>query len=143
MHLLDSVDRWLLAAVLPQISDGAQSLRASSGLAFDGPAAGPSRASPPIGYLADRLRRPRLLAIGFAIWSMATVATGLARSYRPDSSGPRGGGRRQRDLRGCGPDDPHGPVSCARAVAECSASFFLAVPLGAALGLMSGCGIRR
>jgi MFS family permease len=34
-----------------------------------------------VGYLADRMRRPRLLAIGFAVWSLATVATGLASSF--------------------------------------------------------------
>ena len=37
--------------------------------------------SPVIGYLADRFRRPRLMAIGIAIWSLATVGTGMARSY--------------------------------------------------------------
>ena len=37
--------------------------------------------SPIIGYLADRFRRPRLMAIGIAVWSLATVGTGLAQSY--------------------------------------------------------------
>ena len=38
-------------------------------------------AAPPIGYAADRLRRSRLLALGFALGSLATVGTGLARTY--------------------------------------------------------------
>lgn len=42
---------------------------------------GAAVAGPMVGYLADRLRRPRLLAIAFAAWSLAVVATGLARSY--------------------------------------------------------------
>ena len=42
---------------------------------------GLAAASLPAGYLADRIKRPRLLAMGFAVWSMATIATGLARSY--------------------------------------------------------------
>jgi MFS family permease len=36
---------------------------------------------PIVGYLADRMRRPRLLAVGFAVWSLATVATGLASNF--------------------------------------------------------------
>lgn len=35
----------------------------------------------PMGLLVDRWRRVRLLAIGIAVWSAATVACGLARSY--------------------------------------------------------------
>ncbi len=37
--------------------------------------------SPVFGRLGDRRSRPRLLAIGVAIWSVATVLGGLARSY--------------------------------------------------------------
>ena len=81
MHLLDSVDRWLLARSLPG------SAMSSSFPRFRRAGCRPCcfsdwpRPALPIGYLADRLRRPRLLAMGFAIWSVATVATGLARSY--------------------------------------------------------------
>ena len=32
-------------------------------------------------YFADRLNRPRLLAVGIAVWSLATVGTGLANTY--------------------------------------------------------------
>jgi MFS transporter, Spinster family, sphingosine-1-phosphate transporter len=81
MHLLDAIDRWVLAIVLPQLSEGLKLSEIQAGwlstvllLAF-------AISAPPIGYLADRMRRPRLLAIGFAIWSLAAVATGLARSY--------------------------------------------------------------
>jgi predicted MFS family arabinose efflux permease len=81
MHLLDSIDRWVLAIVLPQLSEGLKLSEIQAGwlstillLAF-------AISGPWIGYLADRVRRPRLLAIGFAIWSLATVATGMARSY--------------------------------------------------------------
>lgn len=35
----------------------------------------------PLGYLADRSHRPRLMAIGATIWSAMTLATGLARSF--------------------------------------------------------------
>lgn len=35
----------------------------------------------PLGYLADRWHRPRLIAAGVAIWSVFTLAGALARSY--------------------------------------------------------------
>ena len=82
MNLLDSADQWLLAAVLLQpsatISSSPRLRRAGYRRYCCWRLAA---ASLPVGYLADRLRRPRLLAMGFAIWSVATVATGLARSY--------------------------------------------------------------
>ena len=81
MHVLVSIDRWVLAIVLPQLSDGLKLSEVQAGwlstvllLAF-------AMSSPLVGYFADRIYRPRLLAIGFAIWSLATVATGLAQSY--------------------------------------------------------------
>jgi MFS transporter, Spinster family, sphingosine-1-phosphate transporter len=81
MHLLDSIDRWLLAAVLPQISDELNLSGIQAGWLSTVLLLGLAAASVPIGYLADRLRRRRLLATGFAVWSMSTVATGLAQSY--------------------------------------------------------------
>ncbi len=81
MQLLDSVDRWLLASVLRQVSEELQITEAKAGwlstvllLAF-------AIFCPVAGYLADRMRRPRLLAVGFAVWSLSTVATGLASSF--------------------------------------------------------------
>ena len=46
MNLFDSVDRWLLAAVLPGGALGARSFRDPGGLALDGRAARPGMASP-------------------------------------------------------------------------------------------------
>ena len=81
MNLFDSVDRSLLAAVLARGAIGARSFRGQA-------RAGSSTvvllslamASPLVGYLVDRIKRPRLLAFGFALWSLATVSTGLART---------------------------------------------------------------
>jgi len=80
-HFLESVDRWLLPAVLPQIQEG---LKLSNGeaawlttvllISF-------ALASPVIGYFADRMNRRRLLATGVAVWGLAAMWTGLAKSY--------------------------------------------------------------
>ncbi len=134
MHLLDSVDRWLLAAVLPQISEELNLSEIQAGWLSTVLLLGLAAASLPVGYLADRLRRRRLLAMGFAVWSMATVATGLARSYDQIQLA--------RALVGVG-SATFEVVALTilmdlfpRAVrARVLAVFFLAVPIGAALGL--------
>jgi MFS transporter, Spinster family, sphingosine-1-phosphate transporter len=134
MHLLDSVDRWLLAAVLPQISEELNLTEIQAGWLSTVLLLGLAAASVPIGYLADRLRRRRLLAMGFAVWSMATVATGLARSYDQIQLA--------RALVGVG-SATFEVVALTilmdlfpRAVrARALAVFLLAVPIGAALGL--------
>ena len=81
MNILDSLDRRLLAAVLPDVrrelelsNDQAGWLATLVLLSF-------AIVSPLVGYLVDRFNRPRLLALGFALWSLASVSTGLARSY--------------------------------------------------------------
>ncbi len=35
----------------------------------------------PLGWLVDRTSRRRLIAVGIALWSLATVATGMARNF--------------------------------------------------------------
>jgi predicted MFS family arabinose efflux permease len=134
MHLLDSVDRWLLAAVLPEISQELNLSGNQAGWLSTVLLLGLAAASLPVGYLADRIRRRRLLATGFAVWSMATVATGLARSYDQIQLA--------RALVGVG-SATFEVVALTilmdlfpRAVrARVLAVFFLAVPLGAAVGL--------
>src|SRR5437763_1547625 len=81
MHLLDSAERWLLTAVLPRVSQELDLSETQAGWLSTVLLLGFTVGGPPIGYLADRLRRPRLLAIGFALGSLATVGTGLARTY--------------------------------------------------------------
>ena len=126
MHLLDSVDRWLLAAVLPQVSDELNLSGIQAGWLSTVLLLGLAAASLPVGYLADRLRRRRLLATGFALWSMATVATGLAHSYDQIQLARAARGRRKRcDLRGCRTHDPDGPVSSSGSRTEVLAVFFL------------------
>ena len=80
-HLLDSFDRWMLPAVLRPISDELELTDTEAGWLATILLVSFAIWSPVVGYLADRMRRPRLLAVGIAVWSLATVGTGLARSY--------------------------------------------------------------
>ncbi len=98
--------------------------------------------SPVIGYLVDRLARPRLLAMGFALWSLATVSTGLAGSNDQMQVA--------RLLVGVG-----GSMSTVVGLtllmdvfprslrARALTAYFLAVPLGAALALSFGVALAK
>jgi MFS family permease len=137
MHLLDSAQRWLLPVVLRGVRQELQLSEAQAGWLSTMLLLGFTVAAPPIGYVADRLRRSRLLALGFALGSLATVGTGLARTYDQLQAA--------RVLVGVGgaafmvialtilmdlfPRRVRGRVL---------AGFFLAMPLGAALGMVLG-----
>ena len=108
-----------------------------------GPTSGPAApSSVPIGFLVDRWNRPRLLAIGVAVWSLATVSTGLARSYDQLQAA--------RALVGVG-GAAFTLVALTmlmdlfprRVRARALALFFLAVPVGAYLGLSVGAALAR
>ena len=137
MNLLDYTDRWVLAAVLPQVQ---------ADLKFDNEQAGMlvfwfmlsyMAVSPFMGYLGDRTRRPWLLALGVAVWSIATVGSGLARSYHDL--------RLARGLLGIG-EATYGVIAptmladlFSRQVrARVMSWFYLAMPLGGALGMSLG-----
>jgi MFS family permease len=134
MHLLDSVDRWLLAAVLPQMSEELRLDSSQAGWLSTALLLGFAVACPVVGILADRVSRPRLLALGLTTWSLATVATGLATNYEQLQAA--------RVLTGAG-----GAAFTVIALTllfdlfprgwrgRAIAAYFLAMPLGAALGI--------
>jgi MFS transporter, Spinster family, sphingosine-1-phosphate transporter len=85
MNLLNFVDRYILAAVLkPMQAD------APVGLGLNDAQAGSVQSvfyityaliSPVIGWLGDRVPRKYVLAASVGLWSLATFCSGLARSY--------------------------------------------------------------
>jgi MFS family permease len=80
VHILDSVDYWLLPSLLLPISQDLNLSAEDGGWLTTALLLGYGFGALAAGYLVDRMSRPRLLAIGIAAWSLATVATGLARS---------------------------------------------------------------
>ena len=93
--------------------------------------------APVMGYLADRFSRPRLIAFSALLWSGATLACGLAKSYTSLLI-PRGligvgeGGFTtiaQPFLAESYPKEQHAPLL---------AAFGLALPIGSALGYILG-----
>ncbi len=137
MNVLNSADHWLLAAVLRPVSRDLNLTQAQAGGLSTVLLLALAATSLVVGYFVDRMKRPRLLATGFALWSVATVATGLARTYDQIQLA--------RGLVGVGEGlfevvalvllmDLFPRVSRARALAI----FFLAVPVGAVLGVAVG-----
>lgn len=81
INLLNYVDRYILAAVLPQIQTDFALSDFRLGLLGYAFMVMYLLAAPAFGPLGDRWHRGRLTALGVALWSGATVGTGLARSY--------------------------------------------------------------
>ncbi|HEU5393639.1 MAG TPA: MFS transporter, partial [Candidatus Methylomirabilis sp.] len=81
INLLNYVDRYVPFAVFPQIqatfalSDTRLGLLGSAFMVMY------LLAAPVFGPLGDRWRRGPLIGLGVALWSAATVGSGLARSY--------------------------------------------------------------
>jgi MFS transporter, Spinster family, sphingosine-1-phosphate transporter len=135
MHALDAADVWLLASVLPRVKQELALEEAQAGWLATWLLVAAAVAGPTVGYLADRLNRSRLLAISFAAWSLAVVATGLARSYDQIQAA--------RAVAGAG-----GAAATVIALTlltdlfprrlrgRAFAAFFLAMPAGAVLGLV-------
>ena len=142
MNLFDSVDRWLLAAVLPGVRSELDLSEAQAGWLSTVVLLGLALASPLIGYVVDRVKRPRLLAIGFALWSLATISTALVRTNDQMQTA--------RGLVGVG-----GAITTVIALtlimdlfprtarAGALTAFFLAIPLGAAVAVSFGAALAK
>ena len=142
MNLLNYIDRWALAGVLTtlqhdlKIDDGqAGSLNFYFLIIF-------SLVSPFMGWIGDRTRRTRLLAIGVGLWSLATVSTGLVQNF--DQL------RLARGALGIG-EATYGVLAPAILMdlygrekrSRVLSFFYLAMPLGYALGVILGALIAK
>lgn len=134
---LVSLDFWLFRALVQPLGRELALWDEQAGWLEILPALSASIWAPMLGYFADRLSRPRLLALGVAASGLATVAAGFSGSLDPM--------QRSRVLAGMGGATfqvvaltlvmdlfPRGERARALAI------FFLAVPTAAALGLAAG-----
>ncbi|MGN6187234.1 MAG: spinster family MFS transporter, partial [Thermoanaerobaculia bacterium] len=81
INLFNYVDRWIVAAVLEPMKKGLGLSDTQLGWLASGFIIVYALTSPVFGALGDRKSRPRLIAIGVAIWSMATGLAGFARGF--------------------------------------------------------------
>jgi MFS family permease len=84
INFLNYVDRTVIGGLVPFLKDRENGLGLTSsqvGLLQSAFMIVHSIASIPLGYLADRYLRKRLIAIGVGVWSIATAAAGFTRSF--------------------------------------------------------------
>ena len=137
LNFLNYIDRLILGAVLPSVKAELGLSNFQSGLLATIFLLGYFVTAPIFGALAERYPRRHLIAFGILMWSVATIATGLVHSLT--------GMFIARALVGVGEasfvtlaptiiNDVVAPAKKGRALAI----FFLAVPLGGALGFVVG-----
>lgn len=81
INLFNYVDRWVVAAVLEPIKRELGLTDTQLGIIGAGFIVVYTLTSPVFGLLGDRRARPPLIALGVAIWSLATGLAGFARGF--------------------------------------------------------------
>jgi MFS family permease len=137
MHLLDYADRWALTGVLTLLQPDLGMNDQQAGTLNMWFLATFTIVSPLMGWAGDRSRRTWLLAAGVGLWSIATIGTGLVRSYEEL--------RYARALLGVG-EATYGVIAPTLLMdlfrrhtrARVLSLFYLAMPFGYALGVTGG-----
>jgi len=137
VNLLNYLDRFVVSALV-------ESLRAEFGLSdvrlgalMTGFLLVYTLASPVFGALGDRGRRPRLLAIGVAIWSVATFLSGFAAGFASLLAARAAVGVGEAAYATISPGLISDHFERARR-GRAFALFFAAIPVGSALGYVVG-----
>ncbi|HEX5061813.1 MAG TPA: MFS transporter [Kofleriaceae bacterium] len=142
LNLLNYVDRMIVAAVLkkikaPVIEGGLDLSNSQAGLLATAFLLGYFITSPIFGARADKGARKGLIALGVAVWSIATVVTGFAQTFWLMILARVFVGVGEASYATLAPtiiDDLTPPEQKGRALAI----FYLAIPVGSALGYVVG-----
>src|SRR5215213_1314356 len=138
INLFNYLDRWVLSAVLESIKKSELHFTDTQlGALATGFIIVYMLTSPVFGTLGDRRRRPPLIAMGVAIWSLATGMAGFARGFWSLFTA--------RSLVGVG-EAAYGTIAPAllsdhfplHKRGRVFAVFFAAIPVGSALGYVVG-----
>jgi MFS family permease len=137
INLFNYLDRFVLAAVLESIKVDLRFTDTQLGWLATGFIVVYMMTSPLFGVFGDRARRPPLIALGVAIWSVATALAGFARGFVSLFT--------TRSLVGVG-EAAYGTIAPALLAdhfpiekrGRVFAVFFAAIPVGSALGYVVG-----
>jgi MFS family permease len=137
MNMLDYTDRWAISGVLKYLQEDLKINDAEAGSLNFYFLLSYALISPLMGWAGDRTKRTRLLAIGVGVWSLATVGTGMARNFTEL--------RIARSFLGIG-EATYGVLAPALLMdlyprsrrSRILAWFYLAMPIGYALGVALG-----
>jgi MFS family permease len=137
LNFLNYIDRMVLAAVLAHVERDLDLSKFEAGLSASAFLVGYFATAPFFGSLADRGSRKRLITAGVAVWSIATAATGFATGAASLLVARMFVGVGEAAYATLAPtiiDDITPPERKNRSLAI----FYLAIPLGSALGYMIG-----
>jgi len=137
LNFLNYIDRMVLAAVLAHVEKDLDLSKLEAGLGASAFLAGYFLTAPFFGSLADRGQRKGLIAAGVAVWSIATAMTGFATGVWSLLAARAFVGVGEAAYATLAPtiiDDITPPERKNRALAI----FYLAIPLGSAMGYMIG-----
>jgi MFS family permease len=137
LNFLNYLDRFIVAAVLPEIQKDLGLSNLEGGLLATVFLLGYFVTSPLFGILGDRMSRKRLIAFGVFTWSVATFASGLAGNLYLLLVARAFVGIGEASYATLAPtiiDDVSPPDKKGKMLAI----FFLAVPVGSALGYLLG-----
>lgn len=137
LNLVNYLDRFLVMAVSPRIQESLGLDDAQTGWVATAFMLGYFVTSPIFGYLGDRYPRRGLIAAGVALWSLATVLSGFAPTYGAMIAARIAVGIGEASYATLGPtiiDDLATPKSRNRMLA----AFYVAIPVGSALGFIVG-----
>src|SRR5262252_4650120 len=81
LNFLNYIDRYILSAVLPRMQSELSLTNTQAGLLATAFLFAYFITSPIFGALGDRLSRTRLMAVGVSAWSIASAATGIMRGF--------------------------------------------------------------
>jgi MFS transporter, Spinster family, sphingosine-1-phosphate transporter len=137
LNFLNYIDRMILSAVLPRIQEDLKLSNFEGGLLATAFLIGYFATSPYFGVRADRGQRKTLIAAGVFIWSMATIASGLSTGLYSLLAARVVVGIGEASFAVLAPtiiDDISPPHRKGRNLAV----FYLALPMGSALGYLMG-----
>ena len=142
LNFVNYIDRYILAAVLPRIKTDLDLNDFQLGLLANAFLVAYFITSPAFGRLGDRTSRPRLIGAGVALWSLATAAAGLTRSFMQLVAARAGVGVGEAAYATISPALLADCFPVARRGRAFSV-FYVAIPVGAAVGYLLGGVLER
>lgn len=137
LNLLNYLDRYIIAAVGPKMQDELNLDETQLGFVLTAFMLGYFVTSPVFGALGDRRPRRGLIAVGVALWSIATAVSGLARGFSSMIAARVAVGVGEASYATLAPtiiDDLSDPATKNKWLAI----FYMAIPVGSALGFVIG-----
>ena len=138
INLFNYLDRWMINGVLPLLLVDLALSKEQGGFLVSSYVIGYVLFSPVFGYLGDRYHRPKLMALGLFLWSLATASSGIATGFLLFLI--------LRILVGVG-EASFGTIAPGYIKEQCESSeetnkalgiFYASIPIGAALGFILG-----